>query len=166
MQRLNRRSLLAGVLATGFVLGPGLVAAEPVALTPVPVQAPSGTPAPGLPISTEDIGILWTAPWELEGKLVQFNAIVRQRFIASDGQGYAVGDDGLHYRSLILARIPNGAYGPAGNAVFVATNESLDSINGKRTVNVIGSYGGEMSFLDPDVGGVWTVPIVIAASIS
>jgi hypothetical protein len=117
---------------------------------PISIGTPAATPIGSLEYFTGDIRALWESPWDVEGKLIEFNAIIKGTQIAGSGQGIPVGLDRQPYLAVFYLEVPD-----AGRALFAATNADLTPLENLHTVHVIGSYAGEH-------GPGWTEPLVIA----
>lgn len=150
-RELTRRTFI-GLMGTLAIVP--LSASAQYELTPevVPASTPSSTPSTApeatLDLFQGDIQALWTEPWEVEGKRVQFKCIVVQRLQAGKGSAIRVGVIG-DFKSLLRVDIP------AVGSLWVASNLTIESIENRKTIAVEGEYGGVF-------GPGWTEPVLIA----
>jgi len=154
VKQFNRRLFVLASIGAGSGITIG-AAAKQIEPAIVPEGTPSATPAASLPLYKGPLSDIWDAPWNIEDALVAFDAVILQRDTAPSGKVIAVGKDGLFTRSLLHVAIPE----LRGQEVFIATNEDIEVIAEQRTGHFVGAFGGQH-------GPGWTIPVIIATSVS
>lgn len=157
MTSISRRSLISSVALGGAAVAVySLVNAAPLIPTIVPAASPAASPVATPEVPREqysgDLRAIWDEPWEVEGKLLSFKAVIIQRMIAGKGQEISVSNDEMRFRSLLHVDIPGEG------SLFVASDDDLSSLEGVQTIAVEGVYGGMH-------GPGWLEPLIIATSI-
>jgi len=139
---------------------PSIASAQDSSVELVPAKLPAnfGTPTPmGTPTAEEDfftgdLDALWNEPWTIGDKVLEIGGTIVQRFIGSETDGFALGADGLVFRSVIYAKFGFQDY------FFIGSNTDLSFLEGQHTFLVRGTYGGVQRNTDT----LWDDPIIIA----
>lgn len=159
---MNRRRMIAGCVLLPIAFAARTAAGAPEAPEQIPMTpAAVATPPASRPVYAGDVAeALRSSPWELEGKTVELRAVVRSRYTAEEGSGFAVDTERREvYRSLLYVTIP-----PTDLNVAVATNADISEIHDLHTAQITGTYGGIHEYVEG--GGRWTVPLVLASSVT
>jgi hypothetical protein len=152
---MNRRHFLLSAIGAGDGLRARTTAAKDAPeLSPIPIPAgavasPEASLGDAQDIEQVDVWALISEPWKIEGETVRLGATIRKRYIAPEGECFALGEDGLVFRSVIFATDQTMDF-------FIGSQTDLSEVEGARTVMVVGEYGGAHAY------DGWTSPIVIA----
>lgn len=159
---MNRRTFLVGAAGLATLPLTATAQAETIQLTPtaLPTPDPGATPTPTSSrerreLFRGDSSALWNAPWEIGSMQIEIGCTIVKRFIGTESEGYALGEDGLVFRSVIYAK--HGFQ----QMLFIGVNSDLKELQGVHTIVVNGRYGGVQHNTDSG----WEDPILIAEKI-
>ncbi len=159
---ITRRMFLGASTGAAIgLMGPGAALAEldeDVEIESAPWSAEDGsTPIPLVDLEMFDgeLDLLWTDPWEIGTQAIELPGTIVQRFVGSETEGFALGSDGLVFRSVLYIKHGFQRY------AFVGLNTDLSELGDTKTVIVMGTYGG-VTF---NSSSHWDDPIVIAHAV-